>query len=251
MVTSFITEQGGVGKTSLCYNIGWYFATIGKKVLLIDLDAQGGNMTFFAGVKQREDKAGIYDIISDPRNTIANSRIKIRENLYLIPANGNTMLLGDLIRVKGQDCLKKLIDNENEYDYIFIDTNPTPSLIHYISLVASDNAIIPTLANAKSYEATKHIIDTVELVKEEMNPKLYVLAVVYNMYNNRTRISKITRERIDKLCKVKGVNVAKTRIPFNTDIDHISLVKVGITEYSKKSTGAIAILKLTSEIFHY
>lgn len=252
MIISFMTEQGGVGKTTLCFNLGWYLAEQGKKVLLIDLDPQKGNMTFCCGIENREEEFGIYDILTDSKYNISNSKKEIIPNLYLIPANGKTMLVNDLVNKNGVEILKDILDKEKDkYDYIFIDTSPTPSMTHYISLVASDHLIIPTGIDGKSIEATLGVLESYEGIKEKHNKSLTVLAVVVNKFTKKTtKVSKTVDPVIHTLCRVKGVNLAKTKIPHNTDIDQVTLIKEGVTNHSPKSSGAVAIRELTKELFN-
>lgn len=254
MVVSFITEQGGVGKTSLCFNLGWYLSSIGKKVLMIDLDPQGGNLSFMAGVKDLENKKGIQHIMSSEEGeySIKNTQYQLKPNLYIIPANEDAIELTSTI--KGKDkrarCLDRIIQPvKDKFDYIFIDMNPTPSEIHLVSLIASDGVIIPLLPDGKSIEGTTHVVDTFESVRDNFNPDLKILGVVYNKYEKRTNLSKAVESAIAKFCNEKDIYIADTKIPINTAIGETFLTKTGITDDAPKSKGAICYKALASELF--
>ena len=164
MIVTYITEAGGVGKTTLCYNLGWHLANEGKKVLLVDADPPKTNVTRMAGFtkEQKDDMAGLVDILNgdvDIKETI----IKLSPKLSIIPANERTASVEEIDRVITEkqmgpkalwDALKKVFV---DYDYVFIDTSPAPSILHWLALVASDGAVLPVLPDAKSVDATKTI----------------------------------------------------------------------------------------------
>lgn len=247
-----MTEQGGIGKTSLCFNLGWYLAEQGKRVLLIDLDSQRGNMTFYAGIENKEELFGIYDMAINEKYTISNSRQEISPNLHIVIGNNKTTMIHDIATKKGLNLLKEMLDKiKHEYDYIFIDTSPTPSLIHAVSLIASDHIIIPSGIDGKSIEATLGILESYEVIKKEYNKDLTVLAVVINKASNRkTNVKKIIEPAIYALSAVTKVKFAKIRIPDNTDIDQVTIVKRGVTNFSPRSSGAKSIKELSKELFN-
>jgi len=252
MVISFITEQGGVGKTSLCYNLAWYIASSGKKVLMIDLDPQGGNLSFMMGVPNRDNQMGIYEYMEEKIDSIKEAILKIKENLYIIPANESCIDLHKLLsnEQNGEYVIKAIIDQvKDDYDYVFIDLNPTPSMTHVSSLVASDKMIIPAMVDGKTIEATKHVLDTYKAVKESYNPELEVLAVVYNMYSVRRNLGKAVEAELKGYCNALKINIANAKIPNTVEIAETSLAHIGVTEYAKSSKGSKAFKELVSELF--
>lgn len=247
-----MTEMGGVGKSSIIFNLAWYMATKGKKILLIDLDPQRANLSYLCGVKDIDNKSGIYDIIVDDGLSIKDVICEVKENLYIVPANENAKYLPLLFEKaeRRENLLKDIIKPvKNQYDYIFIDTNPTPSIIHIVSLVASDNVIIPLLPDAKSMEGTKAIVDTYEAVKQSLNKKLEVLALVYNQKDKRKRFLTASQSAINMFCDLKGLRVAKTEIASNAPISETFLFKKGITELDRRSIGSKNLIELAEELF--
>lgn len=251
MIVSFITEQGGVGKTSLCFNIAWYLNQKNKKVLMVDLDAQGGNLSYVAGVDNLEDRPGIIDILKKKQITPHNAIYTIKKGLEIICANETAVDLPEAMKkTKNYECLKDILKElEGEYDYIFIDTNPTPSIIHAVTLIASDGIVIPLLPDGKSIEGTKHVIDTYEMIKENYNENLKVLGLVYNRYENRTRLAQAVESAIGDYANAHNIKVTKTKIVSNINIAETTLYNIGITEYAPKSKGAACYKDLAKELF--
>lgn len=253
MIVSFLTEQGGVGKTSLVFNLGWYLAEKGKKVLLIDLDPQGGNLSRLLGVEDLDDQAGVIDIIREPETyDFKNAAINIKENLDLIPANEEARDIPAVYKEMGSNpnCIKNSLDKvKKKYDYIFIDTSPAPSDAHILALVASDSLVIPLLPDVKSIDATQNVIDTFYLVKENLNKKLSIMGLVYNKYEQRTNISKVVQEVLTAAYRKKEIKFTEAKIPNNVALTNAWAVKIGVTESYPRSKGANAYKKLANELF--
>lgn len=252
MIVTFITEQGGVGKTSMCFNLAWRLAEKGKKVLMVDTDPQGGNLSSFAGVPDLDECAGLYELLKMPkRYNPGNTVLEVRENLYIIPANESATGISDCVKCNGNVfCFRDTFDMmEGEYDYIFIDTSPTPSIVHIAALSSSDGMVIPIQPDGKSIEGTKHIIDTCDMIRENYNPGLRILGLVYNNWGQRTRISRASFAAIERFCKEKDIYITDSKIAPNISITEIPLVNCGITEYAPKSKGAACYISLCEELF--
>ena len=220
MIVTYITEAGGVGKTTLCYNLGWHLANEGKKVLLVDADPQNTNVTRMAGFtkEQKDDMAGLVDILNgdvDIKETI----IKLSPKLSIIPANERTASVEEIDRVITEkqmgpkalwDALKKVFV---DYDYVFIDTSPAPSILHWLALVASDGAVLPVLPDAKSVDATKTILETCETVKQSQNQDLNVLAVVFNKFVKNSNLARMAKKEISFPCRSMSNNLSNDLFP--------------------------------------
>ena len=253
MVTTVIAEMGGVGKTSIIFNLAWYMAEQGKKILLIDLDPQKANLSYLCGIKDVDNKLGIFDILKNS-SSIEETICEVKENLSIIPANENAKYLPTIIEhlsgAEKVNVLKNIIKPvKNKYDYIFFDTNPTPSIIHVVTLVASDNLIIPLLPDGKSLEGTKSTVDTYEAVKKAYNKKLEILALVYNQKDRRKRFLTASQSAINMFCDLKDIRVAKTQIASNAPIAETFTFKQGITETDRRSIGAKNFISLSEELF--
>ena len=253
MVVSFLTEQGGVGKTSLVFNLGWYLSTKGYKTLLIDLDPQGGNLSRLLGVKNLDEKAGVVDNLQDGSTySFSKISINIKENLDVIPANEGAIQIPDVYKENGLDekCLKKSIDKvKKKYDYIFIDTSPAPSISHVLSLTASDMLVIPLAPDTKSIDATSNVIDTYNMIKENYNSKLKIGGLVYNKFEKRTSIARIVCEALEATYRKHDFSFTEAKIPNNTDVAKAWAMKMGVTESFPRSKGAKAFRELAEELF--
>lgn len=95
-----------------------------------------------------------------------------------------------------------------DYDYVFIDTSPAPSILHWLALVASDGAVLPVLPDAKSVDATKTILETCETVKQSQNQDLNVLAVVFNKFVKILILQEWQRKRLRQSAGVKNSGCA-------------------------------------------
>ena len=256
MIVTYITEAGGVGKTTLCYNLGWHLANEGKKVLLVDADPQNTNVTRMAGFtkEQKDDMAGLVDILNgdvDIKETI----IKLSPKLSIIPANERTASVEEIDRVITEkqmgpkalwDALKKVFV---DYDYVFIDTSPAPSILHWLALVASDGALLPDIPDAKSVDSTKTILETCETVKQSQNQDLNVLAVVFNKFVKNSNLARMAKKEITTICRSKKIPVAQTEIRNNSAIGEVYISHEGITTYDPSSSGAKNIKALSQELF--
>ncbi len=253
MIVSFLTEQGGVGKTSLVFNLGWHLANCGKKVLLVDLDPQGGNLSRLLDVKDLENRPGVADVLRNPDTyDFKNTAVNVKENLDVIPANEEAMKIPDIYKEIGEDveCLKRSLDKvKKKYDFIFIDTSPAPTYAHVLALVASDKLVIPLLPDVKSIDATQNVIESYYSVKNNLNKKLSIMGLVYNKYEQRTSISKIVQEALTATYRKKDISFTEAKIPNNVALTNAWAVKVGVTESYPRSKGANAYRELTKELF--
>ena len=248
MVITSIAEQGGVGKTAVCFNLSWYLASKGEKVLMLDLDAQAGNLSYFAGA--RDDTSPTLHDVMLGTTKITDAMVKLDDNLYIVPANENILGIDEVMKKQGLSSLKEAIEPiRKKFDYIFIDVNPTPSIIHAVTLIASDAFIIPTKPDAKAISGTSSTIDTYREVKSKYNKKLKPLGVVINNYENRTNLALAITTTLEQNCKAWNIPVCNTKIGTNVAISETGLRKIGITKYKPKSNGAKAYEALAKELF--
>ncbi len=241
-------RKGGTGKTNVAINLAAYLSTIGKKILLIDLDPQA-NATSGLGVENRSQ--GIYEAMS--RQIPLNSSLTlVRNNLWLIPANEN--LAGADIEMvdlpQREFILTKTINDilaektDESFDYVFIDTPPSLSLLTVNSLVAADQILIPVQAEYYALEGLGQLLETVKLVKENLKPNLDVLGAVITMYDNRGRLSE---EVWEELYRHFPYYVFRSIIPRNIRLAEAPSYGKTIFEYAPQSKGAKAYKRLAKE----
>lgn len=247
MVISFINEKGGVGKTSLCFNIGYYIASMGKKVLFIDFDGQRANLSFFCGIKNREERLSMADVLNNGVDIHeAITHVETCQNLDIVIGNSN------LAEVDKNTKLPAMIDAmkavEAEYDYILIDVNPTPSRIHILAMAAANYIIIPMLADVATLEANKGVIETFQLVKANINRGLKIMGIVFNKFNTRANLSQQVLDITEEIATAMDTSVFQTKVRNNKALAENIAAHVGVTEHDPKSNGAQDIITLTSEI---
>ncbi len=245
MKVAWLNEKGGVGKTSLCFNVGWYLAELGKKILFIDLDGQRANLSFFCNIKDREDRPCMKDILIDGVD-INTTIIPVKDNIDIVPGNVELTEIDKSVKVSTMyDALASI---QKQYDYIFIDVNPTPTRIHVLTMGISDHLVIPMLPDVATLEANKGIIETYSLVKGNINKDLKVMGLVFNKFNARANLSSQVMDVTNLMANQLNTNVFNTKVRNNIALSENVGHHIGITEYDPRSNGAIDIIQLSSEI---
>lgn len=243
---AFINEKGGVGKSSLCYNIAWCFAEQGKKVLMIDLDGQRANLTFIAGIDKPSNLATMYDVLTaglDIKKTV----LVVEDNLHIIPATADVVAL-DKQNSRLEDMQKAIQDLKSFYDYIFIDVSPAPNRGHALALSASDGVIIPMLPDVTSLEANMGVIESIRIMQKSINPNLRVLGIIFNKFTLRTLLSSKVNTTAEKMAVSMNSKVFKTKIRQAVALSENVGQHIGITAYAPKSKSADDIKQLCKEI---
>lgn len=251
-VIAICNRKGGTGKTNIAINLGAYLAYFGKKVLLIDLDPQA-NATSGLGIEKTN--KGIYEVLSE-QIPMHSSLIGARKDFWLIPANEN--LTGadiEMVNLEGREAilakkLDSLLDasqneaDKKDFDFIFIDTPPSLGLITVNSLVAADYALIPVQAEYYALEGLGQLLQTINLIKENLQPKLDILGAVLTMYDTRSRLSE---EVWNELYKHFPYRIFRTVIPRNVSLAEAPSYGQTILEYAPGSRGAKAYKRLARE----
>lgn len=231
-IVTFINEKGGVGKTSVCFNLAWEIASRGKKLLLVDLDGQKANLSFFAGTDKGStaSMAEVFKLGTDITSVITN----VKENLDIIPASSSVASL-DITSAKVSKFRNALTQIADNYDFIFIDVNPTPSWSHYLSLSVSDLALIILLPDIASLEGNKGILDTIDEIQQTSNSKLKILGFLFNKYNSRALLSEQVMQAAESIASQLNARVFKYSITQSVLLSENVIKHKGITEYAPKS----------------
>ncbi len=241
-------RKGGTGKTNVAVNLAAYLSAWGKKILLIDLDPQA-NATSGLGVENRSQ--GIYEMMSR-QVSLGQSLVSARNNLWLIPANEN--LAGADIEMvdmpQREFVLKNTIESllkekeQESFDYVFIDTPPSLSLLTVNSLVAADQIMIPVQAEYYALEGLGQLLETVKLIKDNLKPDLDILGAVITMYDSRGRLSE---EVWEELYRHFPYYIFRSIIPRNVRLAEAPSYGKTILEYAPQSKGAKAYERLARE----
>lgn len=244
---AIFNQKGGVGKTTTNINLAACLANKGKKVLLLDIDPQG-NTTSGLGIDKRSMEYSTYDLLIEKDFDTPKAIIKTgTEGLDLIPASVN--LSGaevELVNVKGREKrLKKAMDKvKKKYDYIFIDCPPSLGLLTVNSLTAVDSVLIPIQCEFYALEGVAQLMNTIEIVKKNLNSKLEIEGVILSMFDGRTNLS---IQVVEEVKKYFGRKVYTTVIPRNVRLAEAPSYGLPIVEYDPRSTGAEAYREFAEE----
>lgn len=245
-IITFINEKGGVGKTSGCFNAAWELSKRGKKILMIDMDGQKANLTFFTGADSRiEDMKTMADVFKGEVSA-ADIIFNVKENLDIIPANASMSGLG--MEAKVVKLRKSLNEISDQYDLIFIDVNPAPGWSHYLSLSVSDFAVIVMLPDIASLEGNKGILETIEEIQGTNNPELKIMGFLFNKNNSRTVLAKQVTEAAEAMAAQAGTSLFNTKIRNAVVLSENVLSHTGVTDYAPSSTAAEDFSALADEI---
>lgn len=189
-VVSFVNQKGGVGKTTTAVSVAAALGRRGQKVLLVDLDPQA-NATSAAGVAPNGNP-GTYDALLD-EVPAASCVMKLDdEHFDILPASA--ALAGaevELVPVLARERRLEgaIRDLRPSYDWLFVDCPPSLGLLTINALTASDSVVIPVQCEYMALEGLSRLMDTLELVRRNLNPSLEILGVVLTMFDPRTRLA--------------------------------------------------------------
>ncbi len=249
-IVSICNQKGGVGKTTTAINLPAYLSQKGFKVLLVDMDPQA-NATSGLGIEKSNLSKNIYSVLLE-QASLEESILKTKiDNLYIVPSTlqlaGATI---ELISSMGREHkLKKAIDSLTQaFDFIFIDCPPSLGILTINALVASNSALIPMQCEYYAMEGLSQLLNTVELVKKNLNPNLTVEGVLLTMADYRTRL---TTEIIEETKKVLGEKVYNVIIPRAIRLSEAPGYGEPIMRYDKNSQGAAAYSRLSEEFISH
>ena len=245
-IIAIFNQKGGVGKTTTNVNLSSILASKGHRILSIDIDPQGNSTSGF-GIDKNQLETTIYDCLFNETPITEAIVVMGVENLHVLPANID--LAGAEIELTKADhrenTLKHMLDEiRNDYDYIFIDCPPSLGLLSINALTAADSVIIPIQCEYYALEGVSQLVNTVKLVKRNLNPKLEIEGIVLNMYDGRTNLSIQVVEEVKKYFRNK---VYKSIVPRNVRLAEAPSFGMSIVEYDSKSKGAEAYVLLADE----
>jgi len=246
-IISICNQKGGTGKTTTTVNLSAALAEIEKRVLIVDVDPQG-NATSGVGINKNELEKSVYDVLLQKHSAEDVIIPDVYPGLDVIPCNIN--LTGAEIELVGalsrETRLKKAIESIREkYDYIFIDSPPSLGLLTLNALVASDSIIVPIQCEFYALEGVSQLMNTLNLIKEGLNPELSIEGVLLTMADFRTNL---TTEVINEIRAYFKEKVYKSIIPRNIKLSEAPSYGKPITKYDNNSIGAQRYRDLAQEV---
>ncbi|PRT08660.1 sporulation initiation inhibitor Soj [Bacillus thuringiensis] len=246
-IIAIANQKGGVGKTTTSVNLGAGLAQVGKKVLLVDIDAQG-NATTGVGIEKSELDQCIYNILVEDADVQGVIQKTATENLDVLPATiqlagAEIELVPTISReVRLQRALQPVRD---EYDYIIIDCPPSLGLLTINALTAADSVIIPVQCEYYALEGLSQLLNTVRLVQKHLNKNLAIQGVLLTMLDARTNLG---IQVIDEVKKYFRDKVYRSIIPRNVRLSEAPSHGKPIMQYDAKSRGAEVYIDLAEEV---
>lgn len=246
-IIAVANQKGGVGKTTTSVNLSACIAERGKRVLLVDLDPQG-NSTSGSGIDKDTISNSTYDALINQTPVSDCILPTSTQMMYIMPSDIN--LAGaeiELVSMMAREQVLKraLSAAQDEFDYIFIDCPPSLGLLTLNALTAANTLLVPIQCEYYALEGLSQLMNTVKIVRINLNPELEVEGVVLTMFDARTNLSAQVVGEVKKFFKNK---VYDTIIPRSIRLGEAPSFGMPITQYDAKSTGAIAYSKLAEEL---
>jgi chromosome partitioning protein len=247
-ILAMCNQKGGVGKTTSTINLGAALTEFGRRVLLVDFDPQGA-LSVGLGVNPLQLDRTVYNLLMDRGVTVDDVMLKTHvPGLDLLPSNidlsaAEVQLVGEVARE--QTLLRVLQPVLGEYDVILIDCQPSLGLLTVNALTAAHGVVIPLECEFFALRGVALLIETIDKVKERLNPQLDLEGILATMYDSRTLHG---REVLARVVEAFGEKVFHTVISRTVRFPETTVAGEPITTYAPSSTGAKAYRDLAKEV---
>ncbi|PLX26018.1 chromosome partitioning protein ParA [Candidatus Parcubacteria bacterium] len=246
-IISIVNQKGGVGKTTTTINLAAWLAELGKRVLIVDIDPQG-NASSGLGIDYKNLNKGMYEVLTDENTRITEAIKSHKPNFHVLPSTPDLAGAGvDLVEVSNREF--KLEQNIKEvadlYDYILIDNPPSLGLLTINGLVAAREVLIPVQCEYYALEGLSQLLETIDLIRNHLQPELKVLGAIMTMYDTRNKLSSAVFEELHRYFPAK---VFRTVIPRNVKLAEAPSHGLPVKDYDPGSVGSNAYKRLAQEL---
>jgi len=249
-IITVANQKGGVGKTTTAINLATALAAIGEHVLIVDLDPQG-NASTGLGIDRRERTVSSYDVLTGALDLEAAAMPTAVPGLSVVPSTLD--LLGIEMEIasapdrvlKLRNALRDSAARAAPFSYVLIDCPPSLNLLTLNSMAAADSVLVPLQCEFFALEGLSQLLETVEQVRNTINPKLTIQGIVMTMFDG---LNNLANQVVQDVRAHMGDKVYETIIPRNVRVSEAPSHGKPAILYDLKCSGSQAYLQLASEV---
>jgi chromosome partitioning protein len=249
-IITVANQKGGVGKTTTAINLATALAAIGEQVLIVDLDPQG-NASTGVGIDRHQRTISSYDVLTGVRALEDAAMQTAVPGLSIVPSTLD--LLGVEMEIAGapdravrlRNAVRASSARASRFSYVLIDCPPSLNLLTLNSMAAADSVLVPLQCEFFALEGLSQLLETVEQVRQSINPHLTIQGIVLTMYDGRNNLA---NQVVEDVRAHMGAKVYETVIPRNVRVSEAPSHGKPAILYDLKCSGSQAYLQLASEV---
>lgn len=246
-IYSITNQKGGVGKSTTAQALAAGMAKAGKKVLVIDLDAQGNTSYSMAADMT---KPNVYDLMKYRHTLQECIQPTAIDNLFIIAGGQDLVSIETELTTTGKEYRLKELIGKAKFDAVVIDTPPAICTLTSNALTACDYVVIPSQANIYTIEGIKNLADNIATIRKYTNPKIKIAGILLTRHNGRSTIVKACLNALQQLAANIGTKVFATAIPEAIAVQEAQTRKTNIFDYAPKNKATIAYKAFMDELLN-